>query len=434
MIFLLDFILLLNVVIAYQLFRNILAPAMLVGIGMLGSAIVASLHYQPWEMHVMQIDTVLLLGISTLFFTIMCSLFKKKSPPKTKISRDRDISLKKFNLKRIEFILVLLTVCGALSCYLKIKNYISFFGTGLSLSELIFEYRIDGWTGEREFQLPKYVIWLSNIGNFTFYFSAWLLSIHIISKNKNRRLLILLILQIILSIIDGIINGTKGSMLDPITKFITIYLFLLYAKRFSYNLPPKTLWVIIGLFIFFVLGFRSISSIIGRDMEWKNNTDVFSIYMGAQIKNFDIYMHGYDGNPPNQFWGEESFWMLHKGLHPDYIRVPRQFQSVGNCSLGNVYTQIYSFHKDFGILGVFIMLVLIAFLSMFAYNRALYVMKKPMQLNIWLFIYSAMAMPLFMSFFSSRFTEQIITVSFLKTIVYIWILKHLFFFLQKRNR
>ena len=77
MIYTLCGVLLLNVVFAFKLFRNILAPPVLLGAGMLGAAIVAALHYDAWRMDVMLYESVLLLGGSTLVFTRFCSIFRK---------------------------------------------------------------------------------------------------------------------------------------------------------------------------------------------------------------------------------------------------------------------------------------------------------------------------------------------------------------------
>lgn len=77
MIYSLCGVLLLNVVLAFKLFRNILAPPVLLGAGMLGAAFVAALHYDVWRMDIMLYESVLLLGGSTLLFTLFCSIFRK---------------------------------------------------------------------------------------------------------------------------------------------------------------------------------------------------------------------------------------------------------------------------------------------------------------------------------------------------------------------
>lgn len=74
---------------------------------------------------------------------------------------------------------------------------------------------------------------------------------------------------------------------------------------------------------------------------------------------------------------------------------------------------------------------IIAFVAMLFYNRALLTLKSPQKLNLFLFIYSSASLCLFMAFFSSRFTENIFTLMFIRRIIalYIFILmfKHFFF-------
>lgn len=437
MIFLLDVILALNLVLAYFLFRNILAPPMLMGLGMFGASAIASSYFQEWELNTMMMESVMLLGGSTLLFTIVCFIFRQKNRYKQcPSSVAKQISLSHIHTKRVERIMFLLVICGFLSCVLKIRYYESFFGSSLTLSELIHEARFDSWSGENTLHIPKYILWLSNIGAFTQCFSSWLLAIYIVSKNKNRKLCVLLIAQILTVVVNGMLGGTKGAMLDPIMRFLTIYLFVLFAQRQSFILPLKTVFVILVAFASFAIGFRAINGLIGRNVEWKNNSDMFSIYMGAQIKNFDIYMHGADGNRENLFVGEETFNGIYKSIYPDYIRQPRQFQEVRNSSLGNVYTQVYSFHKDFGVVGVVLLTALMAFISMITYNRAKRTIMNPMRLRLSLIVYSYMTMPIFMSFFSSRFSEQILTLTFLKQLVYIWIMLLLFnrFIIKRKTK
>ena len=89
----------------------------------------------------------------------------------------------------------------------------------------------------------------------------------------------------------------------------------------------------------FVLSFRGLGMLVGRTLDERTNFDVLAEYCGAEIKNFDIYMHGKNGNGKTRFLGEDSFWMLYHDFHPEYVRYPREFQDINGCHLGNVYAQ-----------------------------------------------------------------------------------------------
>ena len=94
---------------------------------------------------------------------------------------------------------------------------------------------------------------------------------------------------------------------------------------------------------------------------------------------------------------------------------------VDDAFLGNVYTQYYHYHKDFGTIGVFVILTIIAFTSMFMYNRALDTLNNPLEINCWLLIYSMTAFHLFMSFFSARYTIGLFHWGFVTNMIFIWL-------------
>ena len=134
----------------------------------------------------------------------------------------------------------------------------------------------------------------------------------------------------------------------------------------------KTVWIkILILFVFFVIGFKSVSTFIGRQTDDTNNTSMLAEYCGAEIKNFDIYMHGYDGNTRSKRFGEYTFMNYYKETIPGFQKDNGQFQSIGKFDLGNVYTQYFQFHMDFGMIGVFALSSLLSILSMFIYNLSL---------------------------------------------------------------
>lgn len=180
------------------------------------------------------------------------------------------------------------------------------------------------------------------------------------------------------------------------------------------------------VFVMLALSFRGLNLLIGRSVEERTNMDLLAEYCGAEIKNFDIYMHN-SGVNYTQKWGENTFYSLYKELDSNYDGTGGTFQYIGKHSLGNVYTQYQSFYQDWGMMGVFSMNLIIALISMFFYIRAKKSIASPFLLDVNLFIYTSMAMSLFMAFFSSKFTESIMRLGWLRTVVYlcvmVWFLK-----------
>ena len=63
-------------------------------------------------------------------------------------------------------------------------------------------------------------------------------------------------------------------------------------------------------------------------------------------------MHGYAFAPKSIYPGQATFQRFYTEIFPNFKITPGTFQDIGGYHLGNVYTQVYSFHKDFGVTGV----------------------------------------------------------------------------------
>lgn len=436
MIYTLTVVLLLNLLLAFRLFKNILAPPVLVGAGMFGASLVAALHYNVWRMDIMLYDSVLLLAGSCILFTLFCLFYRKKAVFLSG-NPDKYISLNTFKTEKLKHLYFVLIIFASACFLLKMYYLMSFFGGFLNYSELIGAAKADNATGELRFHYPAFVSALAYIGRMSSFFTCWLLALSVLSKDSDRKFRLYLIGHISLVVADGITGGTKDAIFDPLFRLGVVYLFLYFAKRKSLYVSYKVLLgIVLGIYLC-VSGLKGLSEVIGRSgVDNRDSSDMFSEYMGAEIKNFDIYMHGYAFSPKSQYWGQSTFGRFYTEIFPNFKITPGTFQDIGGYHLGNVYTQVYSFHKDFGVIGVILMIFIIAFVSMVMYNGALKSLKSPSKLNLYLFIYSSASLCLFMSFFSSRFTENIFTLMFVRRVlalyIFIYLFKKLYVYNNKR--
>lgn len=389
---------------------------------MLAASLVATLYYNEWHMEMMLFESAFILSVGPLFFTFCCICMVKKQNLKNK---PNITCLKSSNVDAYQKLLVPLIIMAVFNLLIKIRLYQAAFGSFLGFGELLFAVRLDAWTGEHSFRFPQVVIWMTAISNYFEYVTAWILSYCIVKKDKKyNRLISLCVIHIAVTAFDGLLYGAKGSMIEPIFRFVIIFLTFCYCNKKNFRISSALLAKILSVFIVFLLGFNALTLFIGREVT-KSLPEALAVYFGAEIKNFDIYMHGNDGNRPSAVWGERSFTNLYteiSGIDEGDIGV---FQTVGPYSLGNVYTQYFAFHGDFGMAGVFVMTFLIAVISMFVYNRAL---RPAYKINPYMLIYSSMAYLLFMSFFSNNFICGIIRLGYIKALFYIC----LFIFITNR--
>lgn len=427
MIFLLDIILAVNLWIAYRYFKNLMAPPLLMGGGMLAASLIATSYYNVWEMNTMLGKSVFLLGGGTFFFTICC-MFLSSIFPSFKLNHPVKVDFNFIKLTRMVMFYLFSIIVALVGVMLKLYYMMMHFGT-LGWAELIVAKRMDDWNGDNLFQIPFYVRQMGSYTNIVSYLTIWLLVIIFISKKNKRNILkILLIIHLVFALVDGMLSGSKAPIIGIIMLFASTYFFVFYARRGSFYLSKRFIVRVLVIFVVLASSFRGLSMIIGRNISERSNWDLLAEYCGAEIKNFDLYLHQNSKRDNSAIWGGNTFHSFYSEINLKFEKEKGEFQYVGNYILGNVYTQFRSFHEDFGTVGVFIMCFFIAFVSMFFYSRSTYVFIEPTKINIYLFIYISMATSIFMSFFSSRFTESICRIGWVRSSIYlmvlVWFIKH----------
>lgn len=419
MIFILDFILLINLWVAFKFFKNLAAPPILMGAGMLAASLMATSYYTGWEMDKMLPVSVFILGGGTCFFTFCCIIYARLYKP-IRFGK-LDIAMTNFPIKRIRLFFWVSIAIGCLGIVLKLYYFKMTFGS-LGFSELILAKRMDDWSGTNDLYLPS---WVRQMGSYTSVvsnFTIWLFALMIgYKKHKIRSIRNILYIHLCIVFVDGMLSGSKAPILNMFMQFGIFYLYIYYALRGSYRIS-RNVFISSALFVIFLaLSFRGLSLLIGRNVEDRTNSDLLAEYCGAEIKNFDIYMHR-PSTLSNNRWGENTFSSFYKEIDEKFFRENGEFQSVGNYSLGNVYTQYRPFYEDWGMFGIFIMNFVIAVISMFFYEKSKKTLVYPQTLNPYLFIYAGIAMSIFMAFFSSKFTETFCRLGGVRNVMYIVIM------------
>lgn len=422
MLFVLDFILLCNLLFALKYFKNIVAPPVLFGTGMLAATLIASSYYIEWDMKSMLFKTFSIIAGGTVFFTICCIFFRNifgcyKSLTKKQI----DVHILKWH--KINAFLIFSIVIGCLAILLKLYYLRAHFGSLLSISELIVARRDDEWTGNNDFLMPS---WVRQFGSFTSvisYFTMWLwtLLIFIPKKQRNKKVYRLVLLHIVISFFDGLFSGSKAPAMSMALRFVVFYMYNYYSIKGSFLLKKILVVRLLLAILFVALSFRGLSLLIGRSVEDRTNSDLLAEYCGAEIKNLDIFL-SQNKHYNTKKWGENTFYAFYEEMDPTYFYGNQEFHMVGNYHLGNVYTMFRPYYEDFGMVGVYLMCFFMAFVSMYIYEKTLRSIVQPTKINPILFMYSSLALSLFMSFFSGKFTESICRLGWLKSMLYVYVM------------
>lgn len=436
MFFLLDFILTINLYICYRRFKYIISPPFLMGAGLLLTTIVAAFHYSAWELDTFSAETLIVVGGGTLWFTFLCVLLSNKKSIRLSSARRKEIDFSNVDLKKVKAFLVFLILLGILTLFIRIKVYASFFGGNLSVASLIWAAREDATEGAQAFVLPLFVKLPSIINSLASYFTIWLLALQMHYKTRDKQLVRLLVIQIVLVCLDGMLGGAKGGIIDPVIRYFILHILFVYYERRSIKLPKKFYYRFAVLLCIGIFSFQALNVVMGRQVEDAKSVDLFSIYCGSEIKNLDTYIQNPTQYGKSKYWGGTTFNNFYAYLGKKDNDYGAKWEYVGGELLGNVYTQFYPFHRDWGVPGVFIILIFVALVSMLFYKKALEELcKSPTKPSVFFLLYSVMAGHIAMSFFSSRFTEVVFQPGFLKVIIYVWIMKQLYitFFIKKKH-
>lgn len=438
MIFLLVLILFFNLMVAHSYFKSLIAPPMLVGIGMFGAACIASMYYSEWELDSLLIGTVLIIGGGTFLFTLFCMLIDYVFFPKSKL-RPLNITCDFFKEKYMLIFYLFLNLATYISTLGKISYLRSVLGVG-SVGELMVAKHLDSFSeSDAVAQVPALIRMTSNFSQIICYITLWCLALMLLSKKKNWLLFFLMLVHALLVIYDMMLSGSKGTMMTMPVSFVVIYIFMIYVKRGKYELKKKVFLYAAIFFFGSIPLFKGVSLYMGRDVEERVGIDLFAEYWGAEIKNFDIYMHRHPKGEISKSFGAYTFraWNEEIGTNK-LVGASGEFQNVNGYYLGNVYTMYYPYHADFGPYGMTVMLVIVALLSMFVYSKCIQGNANRIKLDMYIILYSIISFTLFMSFFSSKITENLFRPGFLRTIIYIivavWIFNNFLFENKKKNK
>lgn len=333
------------------------------GIGFVLASLIATLYYKEWELEDFSYYSMLCIGVGSIIFTLSCILFQEMFKGKI-IACSRSYSLN----KKWSIIIVCVGIILAAFVVIGKQNfYASKFG-GSSFSELIFAVRMAGRDDEDLLELPRMLKNLTII-NSILSFYVYIIFAYALKNSWGIISYLLCVFYLFLRIYEGTLTGAKGSMLLPIIYFGIMYLFLSYLKQETIKINLRKISSFAFVVFIFLGSFRTMASFLGRENQAEvNNADLVAEYLGAEIKNFDLELKGYANNVPSENFMGYTLSTLYDDLDIKN-NISYNFLSIGNQSLGNVYTQFYCYYKDFGILGCIFMPIIVAFFSMFIYNQ-----------------------------------------------------------------
>lgn len=221
----------------------------------------------------------------------------------------------------------------------------------------------------------------------------------------------------------GLVVG--GRFLGLSYLFVTAICLLILKYR-SDGLKAARILVAAGLMLcVMLLVFKALS--FGRSGSIPY-VDYIALYLGAPISNLNTYIESgvfAESSPIGRmtFFCWYTYFGYKFGITEWQYTFDLPFLESNGFNMGNVYTTFYSYLYDFGFIGVFVLIALMALISQAVYEKAK--SSASSHADLWIIFSSYIAFQLIFSFFSNKFYEEIFTPGFFTSVIYLIVARFL---------
>lgn len=260
--------------------------------------------------------------------------------------------------------------------------------------------------------LPGYL----NVGQIVntsgIYYLLFLLVSRIVNKQKIPALLYL---NLLLGIFGSLLTGTKTSFFMYLVALVVLYFFLKGndPSRIQ-KISIKSIIEILFAIVIVISGFTLLTVLQGRTLASINMVDTISTYIGAPIKNLEIFVTTREQDV--QIFGAQTFGDTYKWLYKvtnnELFQIDDlyKYNWIGDKGLGNVYTTFMPFFNDFGFGGTYLVMFLLGIFCQFCYNAAKFKQSRN-PVNFRIIFYSYLSFAITFSFFSNKMFEMVFSRS-----------------------
>lgn len=219
------------------------------------------------------------------------------------------------------------------------------------------------------------------------------------------------------------LNGSRGPLVECFVGLGIAFGIVYYQKKRKKTFSFKMILPIVISISLLIVAFFAILPYMGRTQTADTLIDSVYQYIGSQIHNFNYWVSGNVVHSSGFF--ANTFSALYDDLNTFFgidlsnmnktITLFFVTSSTGH-NMGNVFTCLFSYYADAGLIGI----VLFAFISGFISEKSFLNIKGDAKLiDVSFPVYLYIATNLFFSFFGSRFYTNVINIRFIVKMIYI---------------
>ena len=202
------------------------------------------------------------------------------------------------------------------------------------------------------------------------YLAAFMCMRNLVSRYRKSSIQIRYAAIVVISLLPSLMTGGRTGLLKMFAA-ILIYYYICWHQRNGWDRNLSAKYIKIGFAAFFVMapGFYFSLNALGRKTN-RTIIDYISDYLASSICLLDKYLK----DPiPCTSWGEESLVGVRKALASLGIGSPSMKYNLEFRTLGIGRSNVYSFFRrplhDFGYLGMYVFVMLIAFFFAWMYYK-----------------------------------------------------------------
>lgn len=259
------------------------------------------------------------------------------------------------------------------------------------------------------------------------YVGEYILVNNFVYKDKNKKRTVLLSLLVLLGAASSVMSAGRTQMLMYVAAFI-IYYWILWNQKNDWkkNLSWKFIRIGMVLLLIGIPVFYNMLSLLGRTTGSTNALEQASVYLGSSIFLFSEYLYSPTGEPV--MWGEESLYGVRKilavlGLGEVSTSYNLEFRQVGTG-----HSNVYGFFRrplhDFGIVGMYVFVFIIALFFAWLYHGHIKGRKNNLKTRRWVMIYGYLFYWIFISSIS-QYSANLISFGAVKKIIAILLINWL---------
>lgn len=374
----------------------------------------AFFYVEKWNLN-MTAKTCMIIFTGIFVFYLVSELtsllFDRQNKTKKNLE-NLNIQTENISKNKLIFLFCLNSLILVLTYVFLINNY------GNSISEAMFSYRLNTNSGDLYSEkLPSILKLMRRFSISASYIFTYLFSYSIIAKKKNNRNILLM--NIIICLLIALSLGGRGEALQIIFGGIVQYYFLYKFNNNMKKLSPRSITMMVSIFILLILTFSYIGKLLGRQMDFLDFNDYIAVYLSAELKNLDSLVR--ESSIVYSFDFKQTFSNFVNSILSKVSSLPNveyavPYRYINGTALGNVGTVFYPFYYDARFIGVVIYTSIMAFICQLSYIKA---NNETFQskISIRILIYSYIWYTIIFSFFSNKFFEMIFNPVFIWTLV-----------------